>query len=57
MPTNNNQVVIRRSTNECVLETGNKEILKRINTKKYKIVPIYEYLQSLGIRNKANDFK
>lgn len=40
-------VIIDRSTGNAVLETYN-EALTKLNQKKYKAVPILEYLQSLN---------
>ncbi len=55
MLTNDAMVVANKSTNECVLETSNKKILKKINLDKYKIVPILAHLQSLNVVRKEKE--
>lgn len=48
-------VIIKKGTLEAVFETYNKKLLKHINTKKYKAIPIYEYLTKLNenIKNES----
>jgi hypothetical protein len=41
-------VIVDISTNEAVLETYNAKLLEALNLKRYKAVPILEYLQSLN---------
>ncbi len=45
-------VIIDKNTGVAVLETFNKKIADAINVKKYKAIPIMEYLQNL---NKKKD--
>lgn len=47
-------VIINKETNEPIFETWNKELTLRINSKKYKVVTILEWLQNL---NKNDDTK
>jgi hypothetical protein len=44
-------IIIERSTGNVVLETFN-EALTKLNQKKYRAVPILEYLQSINGKNK-----
>lgn len=41
-------VIVDKVTDEAVLETFSDKIAKAINTEKYNVVPILEYLQSLN---------
>lgn len=41
-------VIVDKATDEAVLETFSAKIAKAINTEKYNVVPILEYLQSLN---------
>jgi hypothetical protein len=43
-------VIIQISTNKVIMETFNPKLVELINTKNYKVVPIYEYLVSLNQR-------
>ncbi len=43
-------VIIELSTNKAIFETFSKSVTKKINAKKYKCIPILEYLQSLNKR-------
>lgn len=40
--------VIVDGKNKAVFETFTKSLAEKINTKKYRVVPILEYLQSLN---------
>lgn len=41
-------VIIRKSDNYPVLETFSKSVAEKVNSKKYAVIPILEYLQSLN---------
>jgi hypothetical protein len=43
-------VIVNKQTGEAVLETFNKGVISRLNTDKYKAVPIAKYLGSLNIK-------
>lgn len=41
-------VIVSLETGKAIFETFEEKTAKRINLKKYKVVPILEYLQSLN---------
>ena len=41
-------VIVEIETGKAVFETFNEKIILKVNTNKYKVVPIYEYLCSLN---------
>lgn len=41
-------IIIDISTKEAILETYSKNIADAVNTKKYRAVPVLEYLQQLN---------
>lgn len=41
-------VIIELATGNGILETYSKSLTKKINTEKYKAVPILEYLQAVN---------
>lgn len=41
-------VIVNKETNEAVFETFSEKICQCINTEKFKIVPILEWLQGLN---------
>lgn len=41
-------VIVNKQTGESVFETSQKSIIQKINTEKYKVVPIKEWLSSLS---------
>ncbi len=41
-------VIIEIATEKVIFETFNESLVKKINTEKYRVVPILEYLQSLN---------
>jgi hypothetical protein len=43
-------VIVNIETGEAVLETFNKGVISRLNTAKYKAVPIAEYLGTINIK-------
>lgn len=48
MLTNNNIVIVNNKTEKAVCELHNPKLADKLNTKKYKAVPILEYLQGLN---------
>ena len=47
-------VIVSIETNEVLFETFLPKIVENLNTKKYKAVPILEYLQSLNNKTATN---
>jgi len=45
-------VIVDKKTNEVLFETFQESILEKINTEKFKIVPILEYLVSINGQTK-----
>ena len=41
-------VIVNKQTGESVLETWQKSVTQNVNTEKYKVVPIKEWLSSLS---------
>jgi len=41
-------VIVNKQTGKCVFETWQKSVMQKINTEKYKVVPIKEWLSSLS---------
>lgn len=41
-------VAVNKESSEAVFETFQESIIEKLNTTKYKAVPILEYLQSLN---------
>jgi hypothetical protein len=41
-------VIVNKQTNEVVLETWKKSVTMKVNTEKYKVVPIKEWLCGLS---------
>tara|TARA_B100001167_G_scaffold191010_1_gene159722 strand:+ start:13606 stop:13746 length:141 start_codon:yes stop_codon:yes gene_type:complete len=41
-------VIVNKETEKAVFETWKKSLTQKINTKKYKVVPIKEWLSSLS---------
>ena len=41
-------VIVEKSTGKAVLETFNELLANKVNVKKYKAVPILEYLQNFN---------
>ena len=47
-------VIVDRTTGEAVFETFNEKLIAKVNTEKYKVIPILEYLYALNAKIKAN---
>lgn len=41
-------IIVNKQTNKAVIEMYDFELVKKINTLKYKAVPILEYLQNFN---------
>ena len=41
-------VIVNKETNELIMETWQKSVIQKVNTKKYKVVPIKEWLCGLS---------
>lgn len=41
-------VIINKSNGEVIMETFQKSVTEKVNTEKYKVVPILEYLVSIN---------
>ncbi len=41
-------VIINKETNKPIFETWNKGVTLKVNTKKYRVVPIKEWLSNLN---------
>ena len=41
-------IIVNKKTGESVFETWQKSVTQKINTEKYKVVPIKEWLSSLS---------
>lgn len=41
-------MIVNKKTGEIVFETWQKSVTQKINTEKYKVVPIKEWLSSLS---------
>jgi len=41
-------VIVNKQTGESVFETWQKSVTQKVNTEKYKVVPIKEWLCSLS---------
>lgn len=48
-------VIIEKRTGRAVYETFNKDILKNLNSEKYKWFSIYDYLTSLNKKLKESE--
>lgn len=48
-------VIVNNETQAAVLETFNQLVANAINKKKYRAVPILEYLQTLNANIRANN--
>ena len=46
-------VIVNKLTNQAVIEMYDFNLVKKINTMKYKAVPILEYLQTFNSEVKA----
>ena len=47
-------VIVERSTGNALFETFNPKLVAAINTIRYQVVPILEYLQALNAEIKIN---
>jgi len=45
-------VIVRLSDNTAMLETWKRSVAQKVNTSKYKAVPIVEWLASLSTKEK-----
>lgn len=46
-------VIVNKLTNKAVIEMYDLELVKKINTMKYRAIPILEYLQTFNQKVKA----
>ena len=55
MLTNDAIVIINKETGKAVAELRNPALVDKLNTDKYKAIPILEYLQSINKEHKRKD--
>ena len=55
MLTNDAIVIINKETGEVVAELRNPTLADKLNTDKYKAIPILEHLQSINKEHKRKD--
>jgi hypothetical protein len=46
-------VVVSKADNKPVLETFSKAVADKINTDKYTVMPVLQWLQSLNVKNQG----
>ena len=44
-------VVVSKADNKPVFETYSKSVVDKINTDKYTVMPVLQWLQSLNVKN------
>ena len=46
-------VVVSKADNKPVLETYSKSVADKVNTDKYTVMPVLQWLQSLNVKNQG----